>query len=306
MKIRVIMLSLMILLVSGGVIAANQPTEEPYDEDEYGPAEPIVWTKPLKSVTFSHKTHTMDAGFECDDCHDELFEMEAGAAQELDDFTMASFSEGNYCGACHDGSTAFAADSQCGSCHTEPEETIVWTKPLKSVSFSHETHTADAGFACEDCHDELFTMEAGAAQELDDFTMASFSEGNYCGACHDGSTAFAADTQCGSCHTAPEQTIVWTKPVKAVIFEHATHTEDMGLDCESCHDELFVMRIGAAEQQEDFTMKSLYAGNYCGACHDGSTAFASDTRCTSCHIGVRGYARMSGAAEEGASTGSGH
>lgn len=217
------MLSLMILLLSGAVIASNQPAEEPYDEDEYGPEEPIVWTKPLKSVTFSHKTHTMDAELSCDDCHDELFE-----------------------------------------------------------------------------------MEAGLAEENDDFTMESLYDGNYCGACHDGSMAFASDTQCGSCHTVPEETIVWTKPVKAVTFDHSTHTEDMGLDCESCHDDLFVMRTGAAEEEDDFTMESLYAGNYCGACHDGSTAFASDTRCTSCHIGVRGYARMKGGDAADAAHGSGH
>ena len=92
----------------------------------------------------------------------------------------------------------------------------------------------------------------------------------------------------------PEAPIVWTKPVKAVIFSHKTHTMDAELDCESCHDDLFVMEAGAAEEEDDFNMESLYDGNYCGACHDGDTAFASDTRCTACHIGVRGYARLMG------------
>lgn len=92
----------------------------------------------------------------------------------------------------------------------------------------------------------------------------------------------------------PEAPIVWTKPVEAVVFEHKTHTMDAGLDCDSCHDDIFVMEAGAAQENEDFTMASLYEGNYCGACHDGSTAFASDTRCTTCHIGVRGHARMLG------------
>ncbi len=187
-----------------------------------------------------------------------------------------------------------------------PEAPIIWTKPLKSVVFSHKEHTLAADLSCDDCHDELFEMEAGAAEEEDDFNMASLYEGNYCGACHDGSMAFASDSHCGSCHTAPEDLIVWTKPVKAVVFNHDTHTEEMGLDCESCHDELFVMEAGAAEQADDFTMKSLYDGNYCGSCHDGSTAFASDTRCTSCHIGVRGYARLTGEAENQENHGSGH
>ena len=187
-----------------------------------------------------------------------------------------------------------------------PEDPIVWSKPLQSVTFSHKTHTMDAELACDDCHDEFFEMEAGAAEEMDDFNMESLDEGNYCGACHDGSTAFASDTQCGSCHTVPEEMIVWTKPVKAVVFNHDTHTEEMGLDCESCHDELFIMQSGAAEENDDFTMASLYDGNYCGACHDGATAFASDTRCTACHIGVRGLARISGESDKSSSQGSGH
>ena len=187
-----------------------------------------------------------------------------------------------------------------------PEEPIVWNAPQKSVVFSHKEHTLAADLSCDDCHDDLFEMEAGAAEEMDDFNMQALYEGKYCGACHDGSMAFASDANCGSCHTTPEEPIVWTKPVKAVIFSHATHTEDMGLDCESCHDELFIMKAGAAQENDDFNMQALYDGLYCGACHDGSTAFASDTRCTACHIGVRGYARMTGESAGGDGQGSGH
>ena len=95
----------------------------------------------------------------------------------------------------------------------------------------------------------------------------------------------------------PAHPIVWLKPVKSVIFEHKVHTMEVGLDCESCHDELFEMEAGAAEESEDFTMASLYEGAYCGGCHDGETAFASNTRCTACHIGVRGHARLLGEEE---------
>jgi c(7)-type cytochrome triheme protein len=175
-----------------------------------------------------------------------------------------------------------------------PEKEIVWNQPVKGVTFSHKLHTMDIGLDCESCHDDLFEMEAGAAEANDDFTMAAMGEGLYCGACHDGSSAFDVNSQCGSCHLEPENSIVWTKPVKAVIFEHKTHSQDIGLDCESCHDDLFVMRAGAAEEADDFVMAALYDGKYCGACHDGNTAFASNTRCTTCHIGVRGYARMTG------------
>ena len=88
-------------------------------------------------------------------------------------------------------------------------------------------------------------------------------------------------------------TIIFTKPVKAVVFEHKNHLAQ-GLDCDSCHSGLFEMATGTAEGNEDFTMASLYKGKYCGACHDGSTAFASNTRCTVCHIGVKGFNKKNG------------
>lgn len=100
----------------------------------------------------------------------------------------------------------------------------------------------------------------------------------------------------------PKDPVVWVKPVKSVVFEHKVHTMGAELDCDSCHDDLFEMEAGVAQENEDFTMATLYEGGYCGACHDGETAFASNTRCTACHIGVRGHARLlgeSGSAESG-------
>lgn len=85
--------------------------------------------------------------------------------------------------------------------------------------------------------------------------------------------------------------IIYTKPVKAVLFSHDYHVEEAGLDCDSCHDEVFPMEAAESQENEDFTMESLYDGKYCGACHDGEMAFASDTQCASCHIGVKGYER---------------
>ncbi|PIE74077.1 MAG: hypothetical protein CSA20_00055 [Deltaproteobacteria bacterium] len=99
------------------VCATETGSEEEYDEEEYGPEDPIVWTKPVEAVIFNHSTHTVDVGLSCDDCHDDLFEMEAGVAEENDDFTMATLYDGGYCGACHDGGSAFASDTRCTTCH---------------------------------------------------------------------------------------------------------------------------------------------------------------------------------------------
>jgi len=86
-------------------------------------------------------------------------------------------------------------------------------------------------------------------------------------------------------------TIIFTQPVKAVLFDHQYHL-DQGLECDSCHDDIFEEATGTAEENGDFNMQALYDGKYCGACHDGDTAFASNTRCATCHIGVKGFNRM--------------
>ncbi|OGQ95870.1 MAG: hypothetical protein A2521_01835 [Deltaproteobacteria bacterium RIFOXYD12_FULL_57_12] len=88
-----------------------------------------------------------------------------------------------------------------------------------------------------------------------------------------------------------DKAIVFSKPIRAVLFEHKAHL-GRGLNCDSCHSGLFEMKAGSAESHEDFVMTSLYEGNYCGACHNGQAAFAAKTRCTACHIGVRGYKQL--------------
>jgi len=181
-----------------------------------------------------------------------------------------------------------------------PAKMIIWNKPVPRVGFSHKVHTMDAGMECDSCHDDLFEMEAGASEAKEDFTMKGFSEGKYCGACHDGDTAFHTNNyeKCTACHTPPG-TIVFTKPVKAVVFDHKMHVDDMGFNCTNCHTEVFNMIIGDAEKDESqFTMQALYDGKFCGACHDGEQAFASNTRCTTCHIGVMGFDRVFGGGNE--------
>lgn len=125
----------MAFLAASLLLVNTSMAEEAYDADQYGPEEPIVWTTPTEA-TFTHKTHTMDAGLACDACHDEIFAMEQGATENAGDFTMQSFKEGKYCGSCHDGNTAFDATTQCGSCHSAPETAIVFTYPVKAVFLS--------------------------------------------------------------------------------------------------------------------------------------------------------------------------
>lgn len=83
--------------------------------------------------------------------------------------------------------------------------------------------------------------------------------------------------------------IVYTKPLKAVIFSHKAHVEDIGLQCEWCHEETFEMEALAMQENTNFDMESLCNENYCGTCHNGDISFSTTTECARCHIGVKGY-----------------
>ena len=74
---------------------------------------------------------------------------------------------------------------------------IIFSKPVKGVYFSHKEHK---DLSCEDCHDDIFAEEAGAAEESGNFTMKIMEEGETCGACHDGETAFSVKESCTKCH----------------------------------------------------------------------------------------------------------
>lgn len=86
--------------------------------------------------------------------------------------------------------------------------------------------------------------------------------------------------------------IIYTKPLKAVIFSHKAHTEDLGLQCEWCHDETFEMEALAMQEEATFDMESLCNERYCGTCHNGDISFSTTTQCARCHIGVKGYEEL--------------
>ncbi len=65
------------------------------------------------------------------------------------------------------------------------------------VVFDGGAH-AKAGNKCADCHPALFKMKKGA----DTITMKDMDGGKNCGACHNGTKAFATKdaASCGKCH----------------------------------------------------------------------------------------------------------
>ena len=79
---------------------------------------------------------------------------------------------------------------------------ILYTKSVKSVVFSHQTHASELEYKCSVCHSGLFQMKAKSVESSPDFNMKGLAEGKYCGTCHSSknNVAFSSDTQCARCH----------------------------------------------------------------------------------------------------------
>ena len=246
-----------------------------------GATKGILYTKPLESVIFSHASHAQKE-FSCATCHSGLFEMKALEAQKNKDFIMDSLYKGKYCGACHNGKAAFAADTQCARCHlgfgarVAAEEVPPFRKNVnlgktaKGVAFSHDRHSQ----SCSSCHPSLFVPKEGAAR----IRMADHGRDRYCFTCHDGKKAFAWG-DCNRCHAgpvpAPEGVINFGQGKKAVAFRHKTHKPRGG--CNECHPKLFGFTRGAAKIDFDDHLKQ----KSCFVCHakKNATAFYDCNRC---------------------------
>lgn len=80
-------------------------------------------------------------------------------------------------------------------------EMVVWeqdllfkeTAGMPHVKFPHATHSQ--WLACDNCHDQIFSPQKGAA----DISMESIYSGQHCGVCH-GKVAFSP-TNCERCHS---------------------------------------------------------------------------------------------------------
>ncbi|PLX91556.1 MAG: cytochrome C, partial [Desulfuromonas sp.] len=116
------------------------------------------------------------------------------AAGQNPKITMDAMGEGESCGACHDGDTAFGVADDCSSCHPTREITIP-EEDAGDVLFSHEVHTSM--FGCSDCHADIFKPAAGKNPKT---SMEAMEDGESCGACHDGDSAFSVAEDCEACH----------------------------------------------------------------------------------------------------------
>lgn len=148
-------------------------------------------TESVGKVEFSHSTHfEMESiGQNCRACHDAVFNI---VKEKNPAFTMKQMDQGQACGYCHNGKQVFNVTGDCTTCHAG--DVVYVVEDTGNVTFPHEAHIDM--FGCDECHPDLFKAEKGANEA----TMAEMQDGESCGACHDGSTAFGVSEECGSCH----------------------------------------------------------------------------------------------------------
>ena len=226
MSRKVTIITMLLFIIAGGLFAFQMTGAA----EESGVPDDILYTKSVKAVLFSHKTHT-GMGMDCTACHTKLFQMAAKDAESKSDFTMKGLYEGKYCGSCHaPKGMAFASNTQCARCHVGvkglerreknktpgtataavksqstvtaapskaalgPKKPLVYKmKDADPVAFSHTKHMAKA--KCTDCHTAIWQMKKGGVK----MTMDKMYEGKYCGTCHNEKKAFSA-MECAKCH----------------------------------------------------------------------------------------------------------
>lgn len=149
-------------------------------------------TESVGQVEFSHYTHMEmpSVGKNCPTCHNAVYHI---VTKKNPAFTMADMEKGKACGACHNGRKAFSVKGDCTTCHAG--DIVFVEEDAGNVTFPHQAHL-DMDFGCDTCHPDIFKPQRGANKA----TMEQMEQGESCGACHDGSTAFGVAEDCEACH----------------------------------------------------------------------------------------------------------
>lgn len=142
------------------------------------------------AVEFSHYNHLEAVGKNCPTCHNDVYDI---ISKKNPAFTMADMEKGKACGACHNGEKAFNVTEDCSMCH--PTRDVKTETDAGPATFPHEVHTGMYG--CSECHPDLFVPDQKKNPTV---SMDQMAEGESCGACHDGDTAFSVTDSCDSCH----------------------------------------------------------------------------------------------------------
>lgn len=248
---------MILLLTVAAVVLAQTPgvRQRMARPDEYGNVVMNNGSEAAKiaPVVFSHWLHR--AKYTCRLCHVDLgFAMVAGrtGVREQDN------RHGLYCGACHDGKLAFAAEERsllgktkvnCERCHSLG----------KDVALEHEFYDFVGGFPRARFGNRVDWL---VAEEQELITLQDQLAG----------VSIARKPL-----KAPLDTMIDPKAFEMpnIIFSHEKHAVWNG--CELCHPQIFGVRKGSTV----YEMQDIFDGKYCGACH-GKVAFLT-LDCQLCH-----------------------
>lgn len=202
----------------------------------------------MPPVIFPHWNHR--ALYTCRVCHLELdFSMRAGDSG----ISRVQYLAGKYCGACHNGKTAFSVHDveprQCDRCHMKDTSALEkrFEKFSEKLPMTSLGNGIDWGEALKS---ELINPKNSIVTTALDM---KFPE------------KLKEPAKLGT-----------ASPRSDVTFSHVQHFAE--LDCSSCHPDIFNIK---KKSTASFSMERNIYGNFCGACHM-RVAFPMND-CRRCH-----------------------
>jgi len=250
MRTRILVLLLVLIMGASVVYAATFGTKKRMlRPHEFGTVLINNYSEKanMSPVVFPHWLHR--SKFTCRLCHVDIgFAMVAGESGITEEDIKMEL----YCGTCHNGRIAFGSEEgKCDYCHSYKK---------KDVKFKYNFYKFVKGFPKARFGNRVDWMKA---EEQGLIQPADFLEG----------VSMERPALKAQKDFDIKSTILG---MPDIIFSHKIHAVQNG--CELCHPEIF----GAKRGQTKYTMQDIFAGKYCGACHE-KVAFPFYD-CQLCHI----------------------
>ncbi len=145
------------------------------------PSERLPLPPPEQPIPYSHKLHVGKLGLKCADCH----------KADRDGFMM-EYPREEKCMACHAAIKTESPHIQKLAEFAKAGKRIPWAQIYRvpdNVWFAHETHSAEAGISCEQCHGPVAEREQLFKEKSINMV-----------ACMDCHTKHKAPNDCNLCH----------------------------------------------------------------------------------------------------------